>query len=160
MERSILKNGLIWFAAALLAMPVWGEDVMPTLSFDDEEPAAVDAPTVPVPAGATETPVATEVVAPVAEVEAGLDLDAVCGKAIAFFRERASAEQADGLIAPPKRHSVVIGTTMVDVRFSERLVDVPVFENVQEYRNVKVGDSVDAVMVRKKIDNVQMLTPA
>jgi hypothetical protein len=150
MKTSRINYIVMWIVWVALAMPVCGEDVLPTLSFDDEEPEAVAAPSVPTPAAA---PVAA-VAAPVAEVEAGLDLDTVRANAIAFFRGRAADEKADGLIAPPVRHSVVIGKTKVDARFSNKLVDVNVFENVQEYRNVKVGDSTDAVMVRKKV-NVQ-----
>ena len=129
----------------LLAFPALAEDIMPTLSFD-AEPVVAPAPSAPPPA-----------VQPVAEVAAsagvaqGLDLVDLREKAVTFFRNRAAEGGAGGLISPPIRHRVVVGTTWVEARFSEKMIDVDTYETVMEYRNVKVGESTDAVMVRKKV---------
>lgn len=150
-----LRSTAVWVVCALVAAATgWAEDVLPSLSFNDEAPAEAVAPGITAPAAAPAVTKSTPK-APSETTDAGdrdaVDVGTAREKAIAFFRSLAAAEGADGLIAPPARQRKVVGYTDVEVRFSEKLVDVPVFETVQEYQDVKVGESVDAVTIRKKV---------
>lgn len=159
-RRIIALSLMIMFVAMAAA---WAQDIMPSLSFDDEEPEEVAPASAPKPA-ATARPAATESSAAAvetmevaeedpAEVEPEIDVETARAKAITFFRTLAAAENADGMILPPVRRRKVVGRKPIDVRYTKKMVEVkkPIYKTVQEYRNVKVGDSVDAVAVRKKV---------
>ena len=69
---------------------------------------------------------------------------------------RALAEEDDeGWFYPPRRsmNRRRVGERTVEVRYRRETVERPVYEynNVEVYRNVKVGDSIDAVTVRQKV---------
>jgi hypothetical protein len=172
-----IRNLMRWGVYVLFIAPIWADNVLPSLSFDDE-PEEAPAPAVTAQA-VTNTPVAPTVDETATVEEAttvsealtvdkaptgaetptvveltipDIDLITVQEKGITFLKGLAEKEEADGLISPPVRQRKVIGKTMVDVRYSMKLVDVPVYKVVKEFRNVKVGDSTDAVMVRKKVN--------
>ncbi len=148
--RILLMLGLF----VLLSSPVCGDNVLPSLAFDDE-PEEVQEEAVTAPAFTNEqVEVAIDTAAPTAveeNVESYIDLVSAQEKGIAFLKGLAEEDGTDGLISPPYRSRTVIERKMVDVRYSLKMIDVPVYKVVEEFRNVNIGDSTDSVMVRKKV---------
>lgn len=131
----------------MLAGAARAEDVLPTLTLDDDD-VQQSAKTAKAPAAAqTNDAVAA---APVEASEDALDIEAARERGIKYLRALAEKDPA-GFVAPPKRHSQIVEWEEKPLRYSEKLIDVPVYETVEEFRNVKVGDSVNAATIRKKV---------
>lgn len=128
------------------------QDVLPSLLPDDApaDPVGDNTPKSTSP-GSVESP---EVITETTDAEPSdmLDVSAAREKAIIFFRDLAATDKVDGIISPPIRTQLVVGYTDKEVRFSEKLIDAPIYEIVQEYQNVKVGEGSDAVTIRKKVN--------
>lgn len=139
-----------------MATGAQGADLLPTLTAEDESPATNAAPAaVPVSdsgTGKAEAAVKKAPVNPAADFDE-LDVATAREKAIAFFRTLSTNEKADGLICPPLRLRMVLEWKTEQVRCTKRLVNekVPVYQMVEQVRDVKEGDSVTAVTVRKKV---------
>jgi hypothetical protein len=71
---------------------------------------------------------------------------------VKYLRGLAAADES-GWFCPPIRNQQKIGEKEVQVRYSKKVIKQPVYEykKVEVYRNVREGDSVDAVAVRKKV---------
>lgn len=147
-HRAVLRFGLFLFCAwaAARGQP----DLLPELSLDDlesgeESAAETAAPVEEENKTKEEADFVTDSVAALPDVASARE------KAIGYLRGLASAENADGLFYPPDRRRTVLGWTVKDVRYAEKMVDVPVYEAVEEFRTVNVGDEYNPVMVRKKV---------
>lgn len=73
--------------------------------------------------------------------------------AIGYLRGVAAADP-DGWFAPPVRQRTVVNTKEITVYMKKVEVDVPVweYETMKVFRNVKQGQSIDAVAVRKEVE--------
>jgi hypothetical protein len=73
--------------------------------------------------------------------------------AIGYLRGVAAADP-DGWFAPPVRQRTVVSTKEITVYHKNVEVDVPVweYETVKVFKNVRQGQSVDAVTVRKEVE--------
>jgi hypothetical protein len=131
-------------------------DILPTLIAEPEELATnaviKTAPVSGAGTGKAEASVAKGAVKPAAG-QGNLDVATAREKAICYFRELAKKETAEGLICPPLRRGKVTEWKTVEVKCTKRLVEEkhPVYKVVEEYQDVKEGDSVTAVTVRKKV---------
>jgi len=131
----------------VFALSLCAEEVLPTLKFPvDETP---DKEAVPAADDVEEQPVP--------EPEPSGTLGAAVAHGVAYLRGIAHKDE-DKWIVPPIRHRKLTGHKDVEVQVPQYkkepvTVDVPVYEliTVEEYRDVKVGQSADAVKVRKKV---------
>lgn len=135
-------------AAFLLACPVRASDVLPSLTLDDEPETPSTAPGSPAAPPAAQTiPVET----PLADAAGDTtEIAAAKAKGIEYLTRLATNDVA-GLFAPPVRNRIVVGWEEKTLRYSMKLIDVPVYETVEVFRDVKVGDSVNAAKIRKKV---------
>ncbi len=146
-------NAVCFFSSFI---SVFSADILPTLVLDDEEESRVEAVKTVSPANAASVPETGEDAEPgsseiheksVSETE--LAEAAVCG-AVEYLKKLSSAD-VEGFVIPPVRHRVVVGYENKMLRYSEQMVNVPVYETVEEYRNVSIGESTDAAKVRRKV---------
>lgn len=145
---SVLRLGLVLFCTWAAAR---GQlDLLPELSLDDVESGEESAAETAAPvAQENETKEEAHVIP---DTRAALpDVASAREKAIGYLRSLAAAENADGLFYPPDRRRTVVGWTVKDVRYAEKMGDVPVYEAVEEFRTVNVGDEYNPVMVRKMV---------
>ena len=147
-----MRSQILMFTAAIAAGfalmgPTRASDVLPSLTLEDEPEQPSDAPIVVAPAKTQA--VAVEGPAKVA-AEASTGIDAAKEKGIAFLKDVASKDVV-GFFAPPVRNRIAVGWEEKPLRYSLKLVDVPVYETVEVFRDVKVGESVDSAKVRQKV---------
>lgn len=89
---------------------------------------------------------------PNSEAEPALDIYEALEKAVSYLRTKAE-EDDDLWLDAPQRIRERTGSKEVEVRYSRKTVDVPVYETYyeEEYRDVKVSDASGAPTVRKKV---------
>ncbi len=75
-------------------------------------------------------------------------------KAAAYLHAKAESDEDDHWVLPPIRHRRNIGSREVQVRYTRRMVEVPVYQyyTEKEYRNVRVSDVSGAPLVRQLVD--------
>ena len=146
-----MRSPILMFTATLavtftLMGPARASDAMPSLTLDDEPEQPSTAPIVtPAKTRATAVDVPAKVAA-----DASTGVDGAKEKGIAFLKELAGKDVV-GFFAPPIRNRIVVGWEEKPLRYSLKLIDVPVYETVEVFRDVKVGDSVDAAKIRQKV---------